>query len=63
MSVKYFVKAIFIDHIQGHIHSPQSRTGGQRAYSNKVGYTATPVMCRWAGAVKEKVIGASGQEG
>ena len=29
---------------------------------NKAGYTATPVPCRWAGAVLEKVIRASGQE-
>ena len=29
---------------------------------NKVGYTATPVACWWAGAVLEKVIRAFGQE-
>ena len=27
------------------------------------GYTATPVACGWAGAVKEKVTGAFGQKG
>ena len=26
-------------------------------------YTATPVTCEWAGAVKKKVTGAFGQEG
>ena len=29
---------------------------------NKVGYTATPVACGWAGAVLEKVTRAFGQE-
>ena len=29
---------------------------------NKAGYTATPVACRWAGAVLEKVTRAFGQE-
>ena len=29
---------------------------------NKAGYTATPVTCRWAGAVLEKVTRESGQE-
>ena len=29
---------------------------------NKAGYTATPVACKWAGAVLEKVTRASGQE-
>ena len=49
-------------HWQCHIHSPQLRTGGLRQYSNKAGYTATPVTCGWAGAVKEKVTWAFGQE-
>ena len=42
---------------------PQLRTGGLRQYINKAGYTATPVTCGWAGAVKEKVTGAFGQVG
>ena len=29
---------------------------------NKAGYTATPVVCGWAGAVLEKVTRAFGQE-
>ena len=33
-----------------------------RIEMNKAGYTATLVACRWAGAVLEKVIRASGQE-
>ena len=30
--------------------------------TNKAGYTATLVACRWAGAVMEKVLAALGQE-
>ena len=30
-------------------------------FSNKAGYTATPVACRWAGAIIE-VSGTFGQE-
>ena len=33
-----------------------------RKKENKAGYTATLVACGWAGAVQEKVTGASGQE-
>ena len=51
--------AVFIDLI----HSPQLWTGGIRQCSNKAGYTATPVACGWAGAVKEKVTGVFGQVG
>ena len=51
--------AVFIDLL----HSPQLRTGGLRQCSNKAGYTATPVACGWAGAVKEKVTRAIWQEG
>ena len=32
------------------------------AKENKAGYTATPVACRWAGAVLERVTRAFGQE-
>ena len=32
------------------------------AKENKAGYTATPVACRWAGAVLEKVTTAFGWE-
>ena len=32
------------------------------AIKNKAGYMATLVACGWAGAVLEKVTGASGQE-
>ena len=39
------------------------QTGGLRQHSNKASYTVTPVTCGWAGAVKEKVTRAFGQEG
>ena len=32
------------------------------SYKNKAGYTATPVVCLWAGAVLERVTRAFGQE-
>ena len=48
--------AVFIDLI--HL-----RIGGLRQCSNKAGYTATPVLCGWEGAVKEKFTRAFGQEG
>ena len=48
---------------QGLIHSPQLWTGRLRQYCNKAGYTAIPVACGWAGAVKGKVTRAFGQEG
>ena len=41
---------------------PQLPTGGLRQFINKAGYMVTPVTCRWAGAVTEKVTGAFEQE-
>ena len=50
-------------HWQGVIHSSQLQTGGLGQYSNKASYMATPVVCGWAEAVKEKVTRAIWQEG
>ena len=38
-------------HLQGPLQPPLLRAGELRQYSNKAGYTATPVTCGWAGAI------------
>ena len=43
-------------------HIPQLQTLSCDNSENKAGYTATLFACGWAGAVLEKVTGASGQE-